>query len=236
MRLHFLAAGVMVLSFLVGCAGQNQYSQGKSIGSQIAATYGVQGFHRIERIRYTFNVKIGSKFIQRAWEWEPAVDRVTLHAGGQQTEPVTYRRDNPDDLSANLKKIDAWFINDRYWLLFPLHLAWDTQATIDDEGDAELPIGSGQARRVIVSYPGVGGYTPGDVYELFVLDNYQVIQWIYRRGGAPKPSRITTWEDHRRIGPLLISMDHHGKTPDFRVWFTNVAVKLAGSDQWQTGK
>lgn len=236
MRFNYLAMWVIILSFLAGCAGQNQYNQGKDIGSQIANTYGVKDFNQIERIRYTFNVKIGSKFIQRAWEWEPAADRVTLQAGNQQTETVTYRRDNPNDLSADLKKVDAWFINDRYWLLFPLHLVWDTQATIDDKGEADLPIGTGQARRVIISYPAVGGYTPGDVYELFVLDNYQIVQWIYRRGGAPKPSRMSTWEDHRRIGPLLISMDHHGQTSDFRVWFTEVAVKLAGSDKWQTGK
>ena len=65
-----------------------------------------------------------------------------------------------------------------------------------------LPIGTGKARRIVVSYPTNEGYTPGDVYELFVDDSDRIVQWVYRKGGDPKPTRITTWEDYRKVGPL----------------------------------
>jgi hypothetical protein len=92
-------------------------------------------------------------------------------------------------------------------------------------------MGDGQARRIVVSYPPEGGYTPGDVYELFIDDDGLIAEWIYRRGGATTPTRMSTWEDHRRLGPLLVSLDHQG--PDgFRVWFSDVALMLRNGEDW----
>jgi hypothetical protein len=86
----------------------------------------------------------------------------------------------------------------------------------------------------VVTYPPSVGYTPGDVYELFVGEDKRIHQWVYRRGGAPEPTRTATWEDHRTLGPLVLSLDH--KVPDgtFRVWFSEVALRLAGSPDWLT--
>ena len=93
-------------------------------------------------------------------------------------------------------------------------------------------MGDGEARCVVVSYPAAGGYTPGDVYDLYLDDRYRLTQWVYRRGGAEKPTRISTWEDHREVGPLTLSLNHQGEDENFRVWFTNVGVKMAGADSW----
>ncbi len=42
---------------------------------------------------------------------------------------------------------------------------------------------------------------------------------------------MSTWEDHRRLGPLLMSLDHQG--PDgFRVWFSDVALMLQNGEDW----
>jgi hypothetical protein len=58
---------------------------------------------------------------------------------------------------------------------------------------------------------------------------------IYRRGGDKKPSNVTvTWAGYKKAGPLLVSMEHRG-TADGKpahIFFSNVAVKLAGSDKW----
>jgi hypothetical protein len=132
------------------------------------------------------------------------------------------------------KRIDALFINDQYWLLFPFHLVWDEQARIEDGGMHELPFGGGVGRRIIISYPPSGGYTPADVYELFIDGNYRITQWVYRKGGSIQPTRETTWQDHRKIGPLILALDHRGRDAAFRIWFTRVAVQLAGSDAWTT--
>jgi hypothetical protein len=62
-----------------------------------------------------------------------------------------------------------------------------------------------------------------------------VEQFVYRRGGPKKPSVVTaTWEGYKKAGPLLISTDHHGTADGapLRLFFSDVAVKLTGSDTW----
>jgi hypothetical protein len=118
-----------------------------------------------------------------------------------------------------------------------LRLYWDQSATVTvDEAPLNLPIGTGQAKRLTVRYPANEGYTPGDVYELFVDSSDRIVQWIYRKGGDPKPTRITTWEDYKKVGPLTLSLDHNSHDGAFRVWFTDVAVRLAGKSEWVMAK
>ena len=97
-----------------------------------------------------------------------------------------------------------------------------------------MPGGKGTARRVVVSYPSQGGYTPGDRYELFVGEDYQVRAWVYHAGGSPKPTLTASWGDYKKAGPLLISLEHRGMKDGkpIRIFFTEVAVKPAGSDAW----
>jgi hypothetical protein len=196
----------------------------------VADAYGIQSFGSVDQIRYTFNVKVGERRVKRSWVWEPHANRVTFDKDGK---PFTYNRNElNNNPSEELKKIDARFINDQYWLLFPLHLVWDDKAKIEDTGGHKLPMGDGNAERLVVTYPPTGGYTPGDVYELFIDNNRRISQWIYRRGGSPKPTRVTTWEDYRAVGPLTICFNHKGSDGDFHLWFSDVAVKLKNSDHW----
>ena len=62
-----------------------------------------------------------------------------------------------------------------------------------------------------------------------------MVEFVYRRGGPKKPSNVTTtWAGYKKAGPLLVSTDHRGTadgTPA-HIFFTNVAVKLVGSDTW----
>ena len=108
-------------------------------------------------------------------------------------------------------------------------MAWDTQAKVEDAGRKDLPIGRGTARCLIVSYPPEGGYTPGDVYELFLDGNYRIEQWIYRKGGSTVPTNVATWDDYRQVGPLLLALNHKWANKNVRIWFSNVAAKTTGS-------
>ena len=217
---------------LFACAAQNRETRRMTLRQSIGNAYGVDYFGSIEQIQYEFNVKIGDKWIKRFWIWEPKIDRVTFKGMNYQ-EAVTYHRDEIDTTaSATLKKIDAWFINDNYWLLFPFHVVWDANIKVEDHGRQNLPLGSGRSRRVVITFPPSGGYTPGDVYEIFLDDNYRLIQWIYRNRGSEEPTRTTTWEDHRQAGPLVLALDHKAGDENFRVWFTSVGVKVTGSESW----
>ena len=91
------------------------------------------------------------------------------------------------------------------------------------------------AERVMVKYPSEGGYAPGDTWELYVGGDKRVEEMIYHRGGTQEPSVvIATWVDYKKAGPLLISTDHRGTADGqpLRVSFSDVSVKVTGSENW----
>lgn len=224
--------GLMLLIGVSGCAGERGGPGAAGIAQKVAAAYGVDGFHSIDGLRFTFNAAIGDKTVRRAWQWEPQSGRVTFFAPDG---PVSFDRRTLSAASPEeLRKLDAAFINDQYWLLFPLHLVWDEGVALADLGEHPLPLGGGSARRLVATYPPSVGYTPGDVYELFVGGDDRIRQWVYRRGGAPEPTRTATWEDHRAVGPLVLSLDHRVPDGTFRVWFSDVALRLEGRPDWLT--
>jgi hypothetical protein len=62
---------------------------------------------------------------------------------------------------------------------------------------------------------------------------------VYRRGGPKKPSLvIAAWTDYKKVGPLLVAMDHRGTADGnpVRVFFSNVSVKVTGSENWMTAQ
>lgn len=222
----------------LGVIVANGTSAEDEVRLRIANAYGLSSWGQVQELKFTFNVDRGKDHIKRSWLWDVKKNAVTFEGSAKDGKPVkrTYARTDMKAASTEIVETDRMFINDEYWLVFPLHVAWDTSAKVADKGTHPLPIGKGTARRVVVSYPSSGGYTPGDMYELFVDSDNRVVQWAYHRGGSDKASMAFTWEDNRLVGPLTISMNHRGATPDFRVWFTDVAVKLAGSDQWIPAK
>jgi hypothetical protein len=227
-----LILGIFLLLANWGCAGRQR---SESPRDQLAEAYGIDGFDQVEELRYTFNIKLPDRVVSRSWSWEPKKDRVAFLGTAEQGGTVTYERSTllSGQASEQVKKIDPQFINDNYWLIFPLRLYWDQSATVTvDEAPANLPIGTGQAKRMVVQYPANEGYTPGDVYELFIDSSGRIAQWIHRKGGDPKPTRVATWEDYRKVGPLTLSFDHTGQVGLIRMWFTDVAVRLSGKSDW----
>jgi len=208
------------------------------IAEQMAKTYGLDSFGQIEGIRYTFNAELPGVELSRKWEWNPKTDTVSYEGKDKEGKLVkaTYPRSQLSSQSDAVKnEIDPAFINDQYWLLLPLHVAWDRSATVTDQGMNKLPLGNASADRVVVKYPPEGGYAPGDTWELYVGGDKRVEEMIYRRGGTQKPSLvIATWADHRKAGPLLISTDHRGTADGkpVRVSLSDVSVKVTGSENW----
>jgi hypothetical protein len=176
-------------------------------------------------------METGKGRLQRSWVWEPAEGKVTFAApeGGR---TVTYRRDGLAEAGEDIQRMDAWFVHDERWLLFPLHLDWDRQAAVEDKGVAPLPMGTGSARRLVVRYPEGGGPAAGDVYELFIGEDRRLMQWIWRRGGASEPPRVAAWESHRPVGPLVIALVRRGPEESFRIWFTDVRLRLRDAREW----
>jgi hypothetical protein len=238
-RVIMFRVTIVSLLFLAATAS---WAQKPPIADKIAKTYGIDSWGQIEAIRYTFNIDIPGIKASRTWTWEPKTGKVTYEGKDKAGNPVkvTYLRSQLDSQPDNVKKeIDPGFINDQYWLIFPLHAVWDTGATVEDKGMQKLPLGKGSATQVVVKYPSDLGYTPGDTWELFVGPDNRVKEFVYHRGGKVKPSVvIATWAGYKMAGPLLISTEHHG-TADGKpltLTFSDVAVKVTGSDAWVNAK
>jgi len=233
-----LILGVMIL------AATSSAQQRPPIVEKLAKTYGLDSYGQVEAIRYTWNIQLAALHLNlsRTWTWEPKTGQVTYEGKDKDGKPVkvTYKRSELSSQPANVKdKIDPGFVNDNYWLIFPFHVYWDTSATVTDEGMQKLPLGKGTADKVVVKYPSGGGYTPGDTWTLWVGNDGRVEDFRYDRGGPTKPRVVlATWTGYKKAGPLLISTEHRGTADGkpLHLWFSNVAVKLAGSDKWMDAK
>jgi hypothetical protein len=235
--------GLMGFCALVLAA--NSWAQQRDpIIEKVAKAYGLDSYDKIEAIRYTWNIDIPGLFkASHKWEWEPKTGKISFESTDKEGKPVKVAYDSsqlgsqPDAVK---NEVEPAFVNDNYWLIFPLHAYWDKSATITNEGTKKLPIGAGSATLVTVKYPKeAGGFTPGDTWDLYVGKDNRVVQFIYHRGGDKKPSLVTaTWTGYKKAGPLLVSTEHRGTADGapFHLWITNVAVKVTGSDKWMAAQ
>jgi len=232
--------GLLFLGILVLAA--TSWAQTRPpIIEQIAKAYGVDSWGQIEAIRYTWHAEFPGVKVARTWTWEPKTDKVSYEGPDASGKPIkiSYLRNELGSQSDVIKNVvDPGFQNDNYWTLFPFHAYWDTSANVDDAGMQKLPLGKGSARKVAVKYSG-GGYTPGDTWTLFVGADNIVKEFDYHRGGPKKPTEvIATWADNKKAGPILVSTDHRGTADGkpLRIFITDLAVKVTGSDAWVDAK
>jgi hypothetical protein len=237
--IFLLSLGVLLL------AGTSKAQTRPPIVEQLAKTYGLDSYGQIDAVRYTFNLELPALKVSlsRTWTWEPKTGQVTYEAKDKDGRPVkvSYNRSQLNNAPANVKdEIEPGFVNDNYWFLFPFHAYWDTSAVVTVKEKKKLPLGKGTATLVSVKYPAeVGGYTPGDTWDLFLGPDGRIKEFTYHRGGPKKPSLLsTTWAGYKQAGPLLVSTDHRGIADGkpCRIFFSNVAYKLAGSDAWVDAK
>ena len=205
------------------------------VAEQMAKTFGLDSFDKVEAIRYTF--AIPGLIPPRTWEWHPKTDTVTYEGKDKAGNPmkVTYKRSELDSQSDVVKNLDPDFVNDQYWLVLPFHVAWDG-ASVTDEGMHETPLGKTSAQKIVVKYA-ASGYSPGDTWDLYVGPDHRVAEITYHRA-VPVPHLPNLvnakWEGYKKDGPLLFSTEHHGTADGnpFELTFTDVAVKTKGSADW----
>jgi len=224
-------------------AGTSRAQTRSPVAEQIAKAYGLDSFGQVEAVRYTFNLELPGKNVSCSWVWEPKTGRVSFEGKDKDGKPVkvSYLESDVYKESDTIKnEVEPAFVNDNYWVVFPFHAYWDSPgADVQDKGLQKLPSGEGSAKLVSVKYSSKSGYTPGDTWDLYVGGNNRIEYFVYHRGGETKPQLVsTTWAGYKTAGPLLFSTDHRGTADGapVRVSFSNVAVKLAGSDSWIDGQ
>jgi hypothetical protein len=236
--ISFSVVGLLVL------AATSRAQTHPPILEQLAKAYGLDSFGQVEAIRYTFNLQLPGRHLSRSWVWEPKTGRVSYKGNDNDGKPVkvTFVQSELNNESPIVKaKIDWFFVNDNYWVVFPFHVYWDSPGVnVQDKGRQKLPLGKGSAKLVVVKYPS-GGYTPGDTWDLYIGTDKRLEEFVYHRGDPKSPVPgivIVTWAGYKQAGPLLFSTDHRGTADGkpVRIYFTNVAVKLVGSDKWMNAQ
>jgi hypothetical protein len=234
---------VLAFTILLIIPTASEAQQMPPLAEEVAKTYGLDSFGQVDGIRYTFNLDLPSLNLVRSdkWEWNPKTNEVSFEGKDKDGKPikVTYQRSQLSSQSDLVKKVvDPSFINDQYWLIFPFHVVWDG-ATVTDEGMQKMPIGKGSAELLRVKYSSGHGYTPGDTWDLWIGKDKRVKEMFYHRGGPTKPSAvIVTWAGYKKAGPMLFSTEHRGTADGKAVHltFTDVAVKVTGSDNWMNAR
>lgn len=203
---------------LISC---NPSSSKNEIGNQIAVANGIDNFGKVQMLEFTYNSQRDTaKASSRHWQWFPKVNEVVFI-----TDSSTTRFNRNDTTTQELKKLNARFTNDEYWLLYPFHLSWDKGFELQDSGTKTAPISGKSLRKITTKYNDKDGFTPGDMYDVFIDENKRIQEWAFHKGGVAEPSLITTWESYKDFNGLQLAQEHKSKDGKFRLWFTGIQVK-----------
>lgn len=203
---------------------------------RVARAYGYREFNRLEYLRFTINVDDGGQRVARSWRWLPHLaegETVEWLPGAESSRKLVYHTSDllePDPGDAKIREINRLFVNDIYWLLYPYKLVEGYGLSVRPVIEpVRRPSGVGYGKKVVITYSPEVSDTPGAVYELYLGKGDRISEWLYRKNENATPSRHTFWENHARIGPYLLSLNRPAPDGSFRVWFTDIEVKLFGS-------
>jgi hypothetical protein len=212
----------LILVFFIFISS-NSFAQtdAESLAKKIANKYGYTYFDKIETLTYTFNVKRDTfPASYRSWIWDKKNNIVTLSSAKQN---ITYKRDTIQ--SAYVKGIDAKFINDQYWLLFPFHIVMDAGTTLTLIENVIAPITKKRMKKLTIQYNTIDGYTPGDAYDIYVNKKNIVLEWAYRAKGVPSVSLATTWNNNVTNNKITTATDFKNDAGTFNIYFTGVSMQ-----------
>lgn len=210
---------LLVITFL-SCNNKEKKAIKKelTIAEKIANAHGFENWNNVSNIQFTFNVDKDSTHFERSWTWNPKTSDVTLTSN---QDTISYNRKNIDSTLINA---DKGFINDKFWLLAPYQIIWDSDAKLSEPTQEKAPISNTLLNKITLTYPQKGGYTPGDAYDFYYNNNYIIKEWIYRKENNATPSMTTTFENHKTFNGLKIALDHRKKDVNWNLNFTNVKV------------
>ena len=192
-----------------------------TVARKIANAHGFENWKNVSEIKFTFQVDRDTiKGNGRSWTWQPKAKMVSMTTN---KDTVKYSRNQIDTTNSNA---DSAFINDKFWLLIPFQLVWDTSATISESKKAESPVSKTLSNMITLTYPNEGGYTPGDAYDIFFDDNFIITEWIYRKGNSVTPTMATTFENYKDYNGIKIATDHKMEGGNWNLNFTDVTITL----------
>jgi hypothetical protein len=211
-----LSCFVLVLGFWMGCSSSEEQNDNLTIAEKIAKAHGLEAFSRLSQLHYRFNVQRDTIYFGRSWQWSPKSGEVVFYG----SDTVSFNQHLVEEES--IKKIDQSFINDKYWLLFPFQLVWDSNVTFTNMGAQKAPLSGNQLTKLIVLYGDDGGYTPGDAYDLYLDENWIIREWEFRKSGKESPGSMISWESYADFNGIKVATDHYNNNSGLRIFFSNI--------------
>jgi len=199
-----LALSLLMVFVLGGCSTMPVKPQ-QDILHDICWANNLFRIYEHDQLAFTFNAQLPDKVVQRQWVWHIKTNQVFLNGSEQ--------------------PISQAFINDIYWLLFPLK-AYESrdQVAVTVNKNQPSPLSKANSTEVVIRYVGGKGYTPDDTYKLYVDDNMIIREWSYLKASKAPAARITEWSDYQTIGGIELSLMREGRD-GFKVWFTGVEIE-----------
>ena len=194
---------------------------------KVAQAHGLGAWEGVTEVAFTFNVEMPGRTVKRQWLWRPQDQIATLNPGTPETDTIDLA-----DVTEAMQDTHAQFVNDTYWLLFPFQLVWSQPELALKQG-IEAPFGleaPAAVDQLSVMYPGDGGYTPGDRYDLYLEPAGQtILGWSYHKGAADvEPTGdglMSNWAGPTDHGGVKIVEEFTGTDGRFRLFFTDVELK-----------
>ncbi|MBT8235932.1 MAG: hypothetical protein HKO61_06915 [Flavobacteriaceae bacterium] len=216
----YLLLALLIIACQEAPKKKMETSSPKSLLDSIADAYGYQSWADVEQISFTFNVDRPTRKSARSWHWDiknslvrSTIDTVTVQYNKQQVD-------------STMMGVDARFINDSYWLLFPFKLVWDRDSfTYEVESMNEASNKEVVNRKVTISYGDSGGYTPGDVYDFYINSDYHITEWTWRKSNDSVARIRTKLARPEHFNGLWFNTHHQGED-ELSIYFSGVEVLL----------
>ncbi|WP_417237702.1 hypothetical protein [Bizionia sp.] len=223
MKHHMLLFSILLLFY--SCKSDKNGEPAATIDNKplttsqkIAQAYGIENWDSVNSITFAFNVLKDSTLFKRSWKWSPKTNDITLITAN---DTIRYNRNQMD---STFVKEDKAFINDKFWLLAPFNLVWDSGTTISAPVEEMAPISKKILNKITTTYPNDGGYTPGDAYDFYYNNNYLIEEWVYRKGNTKEPSMMSTWENNKDFKGVLIALSHKKTDDNWELFFEDVSI------------
>lgn len=232
MKIRALLAALLLTPLFIARARADE--DGDDEAAAIVHRYGLENVEKLAALKFTFNVREGTATATRAWTWEIPSGKISLSTR-EAGKPVTlsFNLNAPGAGNARQnRRANAWFENDREWLLLPLQIANDRNVDITLDEDEPLPVPPGTADCLVVDPVEMPNVPPADAHEIYFDSDRIIQQTVLRKNGSPTPTLVLQWSELAHAGPILVSLRR--KTADARteIWFTDVQVQLRDASDW----